>query len=131
MDSTSIIILIAVIAIAGFFFLRRKRPPAAGTYDDPKTRSSGSIGGGTRAHDDPKVRSGGSIGGGPRVYDSPEHVSEGSIAGQSQAARRARQTDGQDDADDKMVDNVGDDTNVEEPTYNERGVRSKGSIGST
>ena len=38
----------SVIIIAAIFFLRRNRPAAAGTYDDPKSRSSGSIGGGKR-----------------------------------------------------------------------------------
>lgn len=44
-------------------------------------RSSGSIGGGTRAYDDPAHRSSGSIGGEKSGYDSPEHKSSGSIGG--------------------------------------------------
>jgi len=81
MDTTTIIVIIAIIALIGFYLYNRNRPAPRGTYDDKNTRSSGSIGGGTRAHDDPNVRSSGSIGGGTRGYDSPQHSSGGSIGG--------------------------------------------------
>jgi len=81
METTTIIIIIAVIALLGFYLYNRSRPAPRGTYDDKATRSSGSIGGGTRANDDPNVRSSGSIGGGTRGHNSPQHSSGGSIGG--------------------------------------------------
>lgn len=81
MDSWWIILLL-IAAVAAIYLYNRNRTPPAGTYDDKNTRSSGSIGGGTRAHDSPDVRSGGSIGGGAKTYDSPDHESSGSIGGQ-------------------------------------------------
>lgn len=81
MDTTTIIVIIAVLALLGFYLYNRSRPAPRGTYDDKNTRSSGSIGGGTRAHDDPNVRSSGSIGGGTRGHNSPQHSSGGSIGG--------------------------------------------------
>lgn len=81
MDTTTIIVIVAVLALVGFYLYNRSRPAPRGTYDDKDTRSSGSIGGGTRAHDDPNVRSSGSIGGGTRANNSPAHSSGGSIGG--------------------------------------------------
>lgn len=81
MDTTTIIVIVAVLALVGFYLYNRSRPAPRGTYDDKDTRSSGSIGGGTRAHDDPNVRSSGSIGGGTRGNNAPEHSSGGSIGG--------------------------------------------------
>ena len=81
MDTTTIIIVVAVIALIAFWLYNRNKPAPRGTYDDKNVRSSGSIGGGTRAHDDPNVRSSGSIGGGSRAYDTPAHTSGGSIGG--------------------------------------------------
>ncbi|HRW06429.1 MAG TPA: hypothetical protein P5121_15100 [Caldilineaceae bacterium] len=85
MDTTAILIGIVIIALLAFYFYNRSKPAPRGTYDDKRTRSSGSIGGGTRAHDDPNVRSSGSIGGGTRGHDSPEHRSGGSIGGRQQS----------------------------------------------
>lgn len=82
MDTTMIIIVIAAVALIGFWLYNRNKPAPRGTYDDKNVRSSGSIGGGTRAHDDPNVRSSGSIGGGTRAHDAREHGSGGSIGGQ-------------------------------------------------
>ena len=85
MDTTAILIGIVIIALLAFYFYNRSKPAPRGTYDDKGSRSSGSIGGGTRAHDDPNVRSSGSIGGGTRGHDSPEHGSGGSIGGRQQS----------------------------------------------
>lgn len=94
MDTTTIII-IAVVALVALFLYNRSRPAARGTYDDKDVRSSGSIGGGTRAYDDEKVRSSGSIGGGTRAYDAPDTRSSGTIGGnpntQSASAQRERE----------------------------------------
>jgi hypothetical protein len=81
MDSTTMWIIIGVVALLALFFYNRNRPAPRGTYDDKNVRSSGSIGGGTRAYDDPAHRSSGSIGGAQSGYDSPEHQSSGSIGG--------------------------------------------------
>ena len=81
MDTTTIIVIVAVVVLVGLFLFNRNRPARRGTYDDKNTRSSGSIGGGSRAHDDPEVRSSGSIGGGTRGNNSPQHSSGGSIGG--------------------------------------------------
>lgn len=81
MDTTTIIIIVAVVALLALFLYNRSRPAPRGTYDDKNSRSSGSIGGGTRAHDDENVRSSGSIGGGTRAYDTPSTSSGGSIGG--------------------------------------------------
>ncbi len=81
MDTTTIIVIVAVVVLVGLFLFNRNRPARRGTYDDKNTRSSGSIGGGARAHDDPEVRSSGSIGGGTRGNNSPQHSSGGSIGG--------------------------------------------------
>lgn len=83
MDTTTILIIIAVIALIAFWLYNRNKPAPHGTYNDPDVRSSGSIGGGTRSYDDPDVRSSGSIGGGTRSHDSPKHSSGGSIGGSS------------------------------------------------
>jgi hypothetical protein len=80
-ETTTIIIIVAVIALIAFYLYNRNKPAPHGTYDDKNVRSSGSIGGGTRAHNDPDVRSSGSIGGGTRGHDAPEHTSGGSIGG--------------------------------------------------
>ncbi|CAN5788284.1 hypothetical protein BH10CHL1_BH10CHL1_11410 [soil metagenome] len=63
MNSTTIWIILGVVALVALYLYNRSRPAARGTYDDPNARSSGSIGGGTRANDDPNVTSRGSIGG--------------------------------------------------------------------
>lgn len=81
MDTTTIIVIVAVVALLALFLYNRSRPAARGTYDDKNVRSSGSIGGGTRAYDDKNVRSSGSIGGGTRAYDAPSTHSGGSIGG--------------------------------------------------
>ncbi len=81
MDTTTIIVILAVVVLLGLFLFNRNRPARRGTYDDKNTRSSGSIGGGARAHDDAEVRSSGSIGGGTRGNNSPQHSSGGSIGG--------------------------------------------------
>jgi hypothetical protein len=83
------IIGIVVLLIAVYLF-RRSRPAPRGTYDDKNVRSSGSIGGGTRAYDDPSVRSSGSIGGKDRGIDSPDHKSSGSIGVASTNRKRDR-----------------------------------------
>ena len=80
-DSSTIWIIIAVVALLALYFYNRSRPAPRGTYDDEQVRSSGSIGGGSRAHDDPDHRSSGSIGGGQRSYDAPNQESSGSIGG--------------------------------------------------
>lgn len=81
MDTTTIIVIVAIVALVGLFLFNRNRPARRGTYDDKNTRSSGSIGGGTRANDDPDVRSSGSIGGGTRAHNAPQQSSGGSIGG--------------------------------------------------
>ncbi len=91
MDTTTIIIIVAVIALIAFYLYNRSKPAPRGTYDDKDVRSSGSIGGGTRAHDDPNVRSSGSIGGGARAHDAPEHTSGGSIGGRQRTENRNTQ----------------------------------------
>jgi hypothetical protein len=123
MDGMTIGIIVLVIAAIAFYIYQRSRPAPRGTYDDPKVRSSGSIGGGTRAYDDKDVRSSGSIGGGPRAYDTPEHRSEGTIAGQSTAtARRTASTNGNLDEQEEAEE-------LEEPRYDNRNVKSSGSFG--
>ena len=81
MDSPTIWLIVIVVAVIAYFFFRRGRAAPQGTYDDKDVRSSGSIGGGPRAHDDANVRSGGSIGGGPSSTDSREVASGGSLGG--------------------------------------------------
>lgn len=81
LDSSTIWIIVAVVALLALYFYNRSRPAPRGTYDDKDTRSSGSIGGGSRAYDDPDKRSSGSIGGGQRSYNAPDHESRGSIGG--------------------------------------------------
>lgn len=129
MDSTTIGIIVLVLVAIAFYIYRRSRPAPHGTYDDPNVRSSGSIGGGTRAYDDESVRSSGSIGGGPRAYDTPEVKSEGSIGGRSSAERRTM-------SDAKRESRLEDDElekedEQEEPTYNDRKLKSGGSFGSS
>jgi hypothetical protein len=74
-----IIAIVAIVALVAFWLFRRGRPAPHGTYDDKDVRSSGSIGGGTRAYDTPEHRSSGSIGGQQRATDSAAHKSGGSI----------------------------------------------------
>jgi hypothetical protein len=150
MDTSTIIIIVLVLAAIAYFVFRRGRPAPRGTYDDPKVRSSGSIGGGPRAHDDPKVRSGGSIGGGPRTYDAPETRSEGSIGNQSTASRTARpdperstRPDPERSGADRIAarrsaaaienneDGFEDENDPTDPTYNDRKLKSGGSFGSS
>jgi hypothetical protein len=145
MDWTTIgIIAIAVIAIA-YFVMRRGRVAPQGTYDDPDVSSSGSIGGGPRAHDDPNVSSGGSIGGGPRTYDSPKVSSGGSIGNQTARARSERPARSEvqsnrrisdeeqriRDEEAREEDRLRDPDNPDEPTYNDRKLKSGGSFGSS
>ena len=122
-DATTIGIIVLILAAIAFFIYRRSRPAPQGTYDDRDVRSSGNIGGGPRAHDDPKVRSSGSIGGGPRAYDTPEVKSGGSIGGQSteENLRRINQNE----------EKQSDEDEPEEPTYNDRTLKSGGSFGSS
>lgn len=161
MDWSTILGIVAIVVIAAIFLMRRNRPAAAGTYNDPKVQSSGSIGGdrdgkGKRAYDDPKVQSGGSIGGGnesgTKVYDTPEHTSGGSIGRQSAEDRQGsaglrrtdrvnRRTDSGLDNDldnDGIDDDIDNDLNsdidrdgTKRPQHNERGVKSGGSFGSS
>ena len=91
LDSSTIWIIIAVVALLALYFYNRSRPAPRGTYDDKHTRSSGSIGGGSRAYDDPDQRSSGSIGGGQRGYDAPAHESQGSIGGSTTSQRPPNQ----------------------------------------
>jgi len=89
MNSTTLWIIVAVVVLVAFYLYNRSRPAPRGTYDDPNVRSSGSIGGGTRAYDDPNVRSSGSIGGGTTderkdepakpAHDDPNFKSGGSF----------------------------------------------------
>lgn len=126
MDLTTIGIIVVVVALIGLFLYNRSRPAPQGTYDDKKVSSSGSIGGGTRAHDDPNVRSSGSIGGGVRAYDTPNETSSGSIGGRSAEARKNRTgTNQNSQIDDDQID---DDDKVE-PTKDDPNHRSRGSIG--
>lgn len=85
METTTIVIIVAIIALIAFYLYNRNKPAPRGTYDDKDLRSNGSIGGGTRAHDDANVRSSGSIGGGTRAYDSPDQSSGGSIGGRQRS----------------------------------------------
>lgn len=88
MDSTTMLIIGAIVVLAAIYLYNRSRPATRGTYDDKNPRSSGSIGGGTRAYDDENVRSSGSIGGSKvKAYDSPDHKSSGSIGGQPTSVR--------------------------------------------
>jgi hypothetical protein len=98
-DSTTIIIIGIVVILIAIYLFRRSRPAPRGTYDDESVRSSGSIGGGTRAYDDPNHRSSGSIGGKERGYNSPEHKSSGSIGVASTDRKRER-----DDLDNEPLD---------------------------
>ena len=160
MDWSTILGIVAIVAIAAIFLMRRNRPAAAGTYNDPKVQSGGSIGGdrdgkGQRTYDDPKVQSGGSIGGGnsggTKVYDTPEHTSGGSLGRQSAEDRRGSaglgrtdrvnrradndlDNDGIDDDIDNDIDNDIDSNEgdgAKRPQYNERDVKSGGSFGSS
>ena len=152
MDFTTILIIVAVIALAALYFYNRSRPAPHGTYDDKVVRSSGSIGGGTRAYDDEKVRSSGSIGGGPRAYDDREHTSGGSIGDQRTTDRTdngvSRRNNQRDDLreenvrsgstrrshvrDENLRDDLREDVREEdaaEPTHNDRRHKSGGSFG--
>lgn len=117
MDTTTIIVIVAVVVLVGLFLYNRNRPASRGTYDDKNTRSSGSIGGGTRAHDDPEVRSSGSIGGATRGHNSPEHSSGGSIGGgpSSRPARADRPT---------VRPNTQEDLDRQEQPIRDNGVRT-------
>jgi hypothetical protein len=130
-DTTTIIIIVGVIALVALYLFRRSRPAPRGTYDDKNVRSSGSIGGGTRAYDDPNTRSSGSIGGRDRGYDSPDHESGGSIG----AANRERRLD-RDELDDERGDERsarGERTRrtprTEEPKHDDDRFKSGGSFG--
>ncbi len=91
MNTTTIVIIVAAIALIAFYLYNRSKPAPRGTYDDKNVRSSGSIGGGTRAHDAPDVRSSGSIGGGTRANDSSAHTSGGSIGGRQRSENSSTQ----------------------------------------
>ncbi len=139
MDLGTIGIIVVVVALIALFIYNRSRPAPHGTYDDKKVSSSGSIGGGTRAHDDESVRSSGSIGGGAgnrgggvRAYDSESTTSGGTIGGSSQAERRNRAGAGQSSRiNDDINDDRDDDDNdgVAQPSKNDRDHRSTGSFG--
>jgi hypothetical protein len=122
MDSTTIWIIIAVLALLALFFYNRSRSAPRGAYDDKNTRSSGSIGGGTRAYDDKNTRSSGSIGGGQRGYDSPEHESRGSIGGNP--THQVDQNERDQDANDVTRERIGS-----QRQYDDEHSKSKGSIG--
>ena len=91
------LVLVGVVAL--FAYMRRNRPAPQGTYDDPDTRSGGSIGGragrpGQRTHDDPDTRSGGSFGAtqgreGARTHDDPDIRSGGSFGGDEASRHRS------------------------------------------
>jgi hypothetical protein len=154
MDFTTILIIVVVIALAALYFYNRSRPAPQGTYDDKDVRSSGSIGGGTRAYDDKDVRSSGSIGGGTRAYDTPEQTSGGSIGDQRTSERNAngvsRSNSQREDLRDtsragteNSRERVGDYDDVSDadlkdddisdavkPTHNDRRHKSGGSFGS-
>lgn len=92
-------VLLLVMFVASRFFGGRRNEPA-GTYDDPNTRSGGSIGGsggqpGQRTYDDPNVQSGGSFGGsrgapGQSTFDDPDVQSGGSFGGGGQQTSGSR-----------------------------------------
>jgi len=136
MDWSTILIIVVIAAIAYYLFNRNRSAPR-GTYNDPNVSSSGSIGGGARAHDDEDVRSSGSIGGGARAYDKDDHESRGSIGGSSETRRGEHRT---------VADpSKGDYTHADRDQHNEYDrvqdrrtrthddddVRSSGSIGGT
>ena len=143
MDGSTIWIVLIVVAIIAFFMFRRNRPAPRGTYDDPKVSSSGSIGGGPRAHDDPKVSSSGSIGGGPRAYDSPDVKSGGSL-GNLHTGDTSRETTNRISREDRDAANARrprtaggpndeylDEDERDRPTHDDRAVKSSGSFGSS
>lgn len=107
MDTTTMIVIAVVIGLVLLYLFNRNRVAPRGTYDDPNKRSSGSIGGGSRAYDDPNVKSSGSIGGGPRSYDAPST--------QRNDAPAARSTTGSGDA--------------QRPKHDDPNVKSGGSFG--
>jgi len=83
---TGVILIVGLLVV--WYLLRKmmgSKEPPAGTYDDKKIDSGGSIGGmrGGRSYDRPDVESGGSIGGQPehRAHDHPHIDSGGSIGG--------------------------------------------------
>jgi hypothetical protein len=123
-DTTTIIIIIGVIALVAIYLFRRSRPAPHGTYDDKNVRSSGSIGGGTRAYDDPNTRSSGSIGGRDRGYDSPDHESSGSIG----AANRERRID-RDERGDEREERIRRDPRTGERKHDDDRFKSGGSFG--
>ena len=118
MDSTMIITIIVLLILLGLYLYNRNKPAPRGTYDDKDHRSSGSIGGGTRAYDDKDHRSSGSIGGGERAYDSPEHKSSGSIGGDNRSERRT------------STNRESVTTNKERPKHDDERFKSGGSFGS-
>jgi len=122
MDSTTIWIIIAVVALLAFFLYNRNRPAPPGTYDDRRTRSSGSIGGGDRAYDAPNQRSSGSIGGGQRGHDAPEHESRGSIGGSPNRHRDPGER--LPDANDTTRERIGS-----QRKHDDEHFKSKGTIG--
>jgi hypothetical protein len=136
MDWSTILIIVVIAAIAYYLFSRNRSAPR-GTYNDPNVSSSGSIGGGPRAHDDRDLRSSGSIGGGARAYDKDDHKSSGSIGGSPETRRGEHRT---------VADpSKGDYTHADRDQHNEYDrvqdrrtrnqddddVRSGGSIGGT
>ena len=137
MDFTTILIIVAVIALAALYFYNRSRPAPRGTYDDKEVRSSGSIGGGTRAYDDEEVRSSGSIGGGTRAYDTPEHASRGSIGGQRTDERNRNGVGSQNSLREDVRDEesflhdetLREDDGTARPTHNDKRHKSGGSFG--
>lgn len=93
MNSTTLWIIIAVLVVLAFYFYNRSRPAPRGTYNDPNFRSSGSIGGGTRANDDPNFRSSGSIGGAQTERRATETVNRPSNSQQNNGPARPAHDD--------------------------------------
>lgn len=112
MDTTTLIIIGVIVALLAIFLIRRSRPAPRGTYDDENVRSSGSIGGGTRAYDDPATRSSGSIGGKDRGYDSPDHESRGSIGAADRERRLDRDEFGSERRNERDLDRTADDERI-------------------
>jgi len=136
MDSTTIMIIIAVLALLGIYLYNRSRPAPRGTYDDRQLNSGGSIGGGPRAHDDPKLHSSGSIGGKDRGYDSTNHESGGTIGASAERARREHRMTAEGSPVDEFVDDktmTSPEENNRRPSQSQRQdderLRSSGSLG--
>ena len=93
MNSTTMWIVLAVIVLLVLYFYNRSRPAARGTYNDPNVSSSGSIGGGPRAHDDPNFQSSGSIGGSPSIGPNEQTFSRPSNSAPNEQPARPKHDD--------------------------------------